>query len=140
MHERIGPVHQAQRPGAVQAGQGVGQEFTFIIAAVVGGCLLTGGFGSAIGASIGASIIGMAFIGIAFAGWNTDWSFLFLGLILGPIVAALFLAIWNIYEEVFAEELAANRQSGARTRKIAQIMKTDAPPATQSGPKGPKKA
>jgi predicted PurR-regulated permease PerM len=62
------------------------------------------------------------------------------GLILGPIVAALFLAIWNIYEEVFAEELAANRQSGARTRKIAQIMKTDAPPATQSGPKGPKKA
>lgn len=72
----------ALRLRSVQAGQGVGQEFTFIIAAVVGGCLLTGGFGSAIGASIGASIIGMAFIGIAFAGWNTDWSFLFLGLIL----------------------------------------------------------
>ena len=59
---------------SMQAGQGVGEEFTFIIAAVVGGCLLTGGFGSAIGASIGASIIGMAFIGIAYAGWNTDWS------------------------------------------------------------------
>jgi simple sugar transport system permease protein len=72
----------ALRLRSVQAGQGVGQEFTFIIAAVVGGCLLTGGFGSAIGASLGASIIGMAFIGIAFAGWNTDWSFLFLGLIL----------------------------------------------------------
>jgi simple sugar transport system permease protein len=72
----------ALRLRSVQAGQGVGQEFTFIIAAVVGGCLLTGGYGSAIGASIGASIIGMAFIGIAFAGWNTDWSFLFLGLIL----------------------------------------------------------
>lgn len=72
----------ALRLRSVQAGQGVGQEFTFIIAAVVGGCLLTGGFGSAIGATIGASIIGMAFIGIAFAGWNTDWSFLFLGLIL----------------------------------------------------------
>ncbi|MEI2821580.1 MAG: ABC transporter permease [Marmoricola sp.] len=67
---------------SMQAGQGVGEEFTFIIAAVVGGCLLTGGYGSAIGASIGASIIGMAFIGIAFAGWNTDWSFLFLGVIL----------------------------------------------------------
>lgn len=67
---------------SMQAGQGVGQEFTFIIAAVVGGCLLTGGYGSAIGASIGASIIGMAFIGIAYAGWNTDWTWLFLGLIL----------------------------------------------------------
>jgi simple sugar transport system permease protein len=44
--------------------------------------LLTGGFGSAIGASIGAAIIGMAFIGIAYAGWNTDWTWLFLGLIL----------------------------------------------------------
>lgn len=67
---------------SMQAGQGVGEEFTFIIAAVVGGCLLTGGFGSAIGATIGASIIGMAFIGIAYAGWNTDWSWLFLGVIL----------------------------------------------------------
>lgn len=72
----------ALRLRSVQAGQGVGEEFTYIIAAVVGGCLLTGGFGSAIGASVGASIIGMAFIGIAFAGWNTDWSFLFLGVIL----------------------------------------------------------
>ncbi len=67
---------------SMQAGQGVGEEFTYIIAAVVGGCLLTGGFGSAIGAAIGAAIIGMAFIGIAFAGWNTDWTFLFLGVIL----------------------------------------------------------
>lgn len=67
---------------SMQAGQGVGEEFVFIIAAVVGGCLLTGGYGSAIGASIGAAIIGMAFIGIAYAGWNTDWSWLFLGLIL----------------------------------------------------------
>jgi simple sugar transport system permease protein len=67
---------------SMQAGQGVGQEFTFIIAAVVGGCLLTGGYGSALGASIGASIIGMAFIGIAYAGWNTDWTWLFLGVIL----------------------------------------------------------
>ena len=67
---------------SMQAGQGIGDEFQFIIAAVVGGCLLPGGFGSAIGSSIGASIIGMAFIGIAYAGWNTDWSYLFLGVIL----------------------------------------------------------
>jgi simple sugar transport system permease protein len=77
----------ALRLASTQAGQGVGDEFQFIIAAVVGGCVLTGGFGSAIGASLGATIIGMAFIGIQFSNWNTDWRFLFLGVIL--LVAVL---------------------------------------------------
>ena len=43
----------------VQSGQGIGQEFIYIIAAVIGGCLLTGGYGTAIGAAIGAFIFGM---------------------------------------------------------------------------------
>jgi simple sugar transport system permease protein len=77
----------ALRLASTQAGQGVGAEFQFIIAAVVGGCLLTGGYGSAVGASLGATIIGMAFIGIQFSGWNTDWRYLFLGVIL--LVAVL---------------------------------------------------
>lgn len=77
----------ALRLASTQAGQGVGEEFQYIIAAVVGGCVLTGGFGSAIGAALGATIIGMAFIGIQFSGWNTDWRFLFLGVIL--LVAVL---------------------------------------------------
>jgi simple sugar transport system permease protein len=72
----------ALRLASTQAGQGVGEEFQYIIAAVVGGCVLTGGFGSAVGAALGATIIGMAFIGIQFSGWNTDWRFLFLGVIL----------------------------------------------------------
>jgi simple sugar transport system permease protein len=72
----------ALRLGSVQAGQGIGEEFTYIIAAVAGGCLLTGGFGSAVGAAMGALIIGMTFIGIQFSGWNTDWRYLFLGVIL----------------------------------------------------------
>jgi simple sugar transport system permease protein len=72
----------ALRLKSVQAGQGVGLEFSYIIAAVVGGCLLTGGYGSAVGASLGALIIGMAFIGIPFSGWDSDWYYLFLGVIL----------------------------------------------------------
>ena len=72
----------ALRLGSVQAGQGIGEEFNYIIAAVAGGCLLTGGFGSAVGAAMGALIIGMTFIGIQFSGLNTDWRYLILGVIL----------------------------------------------------------
>ncbi|PII82541.1 ribose ABC transporter permease [Leucobacter sp. OLJS4] len=66
----------------MQAGQGVGQEFYYIIAAAVGGCLLTGGAGSAIGASIGALIMGFAAVGIPYALWDQDWVSTFLGVIL----------------------------------------------------------
>ena len=85
-------VSTALRFGSVQAGQGTGNEFLYIIAAVVGGCLLTGGFGSTIGGAIGALIMGMAFIGIAFAGWNTDWRWLFVGvLLLGAVLINNFI-------------------------------------------------
>ncbi len=66
----------------VQSGQGVGNEFLYIIAAVIGGCLLTGGYGTAIGAAIGAFIFGMTNQGIVFAGWNPDWFKFFLGAML----------------------------------------------------------
>ena len=72
----------ALRFKGIQSGQGVGLEFFYIIAAVVGGCLLTGGYGSAIGASLGALIIGFAQIGIIFANWDSNWYYTFLGVIL----------------------------------------------------------
>jgi simple sugar transport system permease protein len=71
----------------VQSGIGIGNEFIYIVAAVVGGCLLTGGYGSVIGAAIGAFIFGMANLGIVYAGWNPDWFYFFLGvLLLGAIL------------------------------------------------------
>jgi simple sugar transport system permease protein len=71
----------------IQAGQGVGQEFIYIIAAVVGGTLLTGGFGSAIGTAIGAFIFGMTVQGIVYAGWDPNWFRAFLGVMLLLAVA-----------------------------------------------------
>jgi len=66
----------------IQSGEGVGNEFLYIIAAVIGGCLLTGGYGSAVGAVIGAFIFGMVSQGIVYANWNPDWFKFFLGVML----------------------------------------------------------
>lgn len=66
----------------VQSVTGVGQEFIFIICAVVGGCLLTGGYGSAVGAALGALIYGMVGQGIVYEQWDNDWLYAFLGVML----------------------------------------------------------
>ncbi|MDO5032930.1 ABC transporter permease [Corynebacterium sp.] len=67
---------------AIQAGQGIGNEFLYIIAAVIGGCAMTGGRGTAVGTAIGALIFGMTNQGIVYAGWNPDWFKFFLGAML----------------------------------------------------------
>ena len=72
----------AFRLNSVQANVGNGQEFLYIIAAVVGGNLLSGGYGAVAGGALGAMIMAMSFQGIPFAGWNSDWRFLFVGVIL----------------------------------------------------------
>lgn len=72
----------AFRLNSLQAGAGDGEEFEYIIAAVVGGTMLTGGYGTALGASFGAAIMAMSLVGIQAARWNTDWRFVFLGVIL----------------------------------------------------------
>jgi simple sugar transport system permease protein len=80
-------MHTLMLFNTIQSGQGVGNEFVYIIAAVVGGCLLTGGYGSAVGAAIGAFIFGMTNQGIVYAGWDPDWFTFFLGaLLLGAIL------------------------------------------------------
>lgn len=67
--------------------RGEQQEFIAIIAAVIGGNLLTGGYGSAVGAALGALIFGMVKQGVVFARVDADWFNVFLGSML--IVAVL---------------------------------------------------
>ncbi len=69
----------ALRYGTVQANQGIGLEFEYIIAAVVGGCLLTGGYGSVIGAALGSAIMAVSVVGVQTTKWNSDGRFAFLG-------------------------------------------------------------
>jgi len=67
--------------------RGTGQEFQAIIAAVVGGCLLTGGYGSAIGASLGALIFALVQQGIVITGVEGDWFQVFIGgILLGAVI------------------------------------------------------
>lgn len=65
--------------GSTDARRGYQKEFEAIIAAVIGGCLLTGGYGSAIGAFFGAIIFGMVLIGLTYTGIDQDWYLVFLG-------------------------------------------------------------
>jgi len=67
---------------SMQSKEGIGLEFIFIICAVVGGCLLTGGFGSVIGAFFGAAMLGMVQLGIVDAQWDSNWTYTFQGAIL----------------------------------------------------------
>jgi simple sugar transport system permease protein len=67
--------------------RGTGSEFTAIIAAVIGGVLLTGGYGSAIGAVFGALIFGMVRQGIVFMGVDPGWEDAVLGAML--VIAVL---------------------------------------------------
>jgi len=52
------------------------------VVAVIGGCLLTGGYGSAVGAAIGALLYAVVRQGITLAGWDPRWFQAFLGVLL----------------------------------------------------------
>jgi simple sugar transport system permease protein len=77
----VGIIQAVQFTGA-DVLRGQLQEFYAIIAVVIGGTLLTGGYGSVIGAVLGALIFGMVRQGIVMAGVDADWFQVFLGAML----------------------------------------------------------
>jgi simple sugar transport system permease protein len=81
-------VLQVVRYTGADALRGEQQEFRAIIAAVIGGALLTGGYGSAVGAVLGALIFGMVQQGIVITGIDADWFQVFLGIMLVVAVIA----------------------------------------------------
>lgn len=74
--------------GSAAADRGLQKEFEAIIAAVIGGTLLTGGYGSVVGAAFGALIFGVVQIGISYTNIDSDWFRVFLGIML--LLAVLF--------------------------------------------------
>lgn len=74
--------------GSADSLRGLLKEFEAIIAVVIGGTLLTGGYGSAIGAMFGALIFGTVKQGIFYTGVNTDWFKVFMGVMM--LVAVIF--------------------------------------------------
>ena len=95
-------MHYLYNFNTLQAGNGVGNEFLYIIAAVVGGTLLTGGYGNAIGVAIGAFIFGMTSLCIVYAGWDPNWFKAFLGVML------LLAVMVNLY----VKKLSTTRKVG----------------------------
>ncbi len=77
--------------GTAAADRGILKEFEAIIAVVIGGALLTGGYGSVVGAALGAIIFGVVQQGLFFAGVENSLFRVFLGVIL------LFAVILNTY-------------------------------------------
>ncbi|GBQ65727.1 ribose/xylose/arabinose/galactoside ABC transporter permease [Ameyamaea chiangmaiensis NBRC 103196] len=74
--------------GSTDAMRGLQKEFQAVIAAVIGGCLLTGGYGSALGAFFGSIIFGIVSIGLSYTTFDSDWFQVFLGVML--LIAVIF--------------------------------------------------
>jgi simple sugar transport system permease protein len=68
--------------GSADASRGLLKEFEAIIAAVIGGALLSGGYGSVPGALFGALIFGVVSQGFYYTGVDGDWFRIFLGCVL----------------------------------------------------------
>lgn len=83
----VGIIQTVEYNGS-QAANGQSYVFNAIIAAVIGGVLLTGGFGTITGVVLGALTYQVVTQGIYFTGWDTDWaSALIGGLLLVAVLA-----------------------------------------------------
>lgn len=99
----LGIIQAAEYSGAY-VGQGENFIFDAIVAAVVGGVLLTGGYGSAFGVLLGAMTYSIVSVGVEYVGWNSNLTQLFIGvLVLGAVLA-----------NTGMQRLAVRRQSARR--------------------------
>jgi len=77
---------QVLNTGSADVLRGEQKELEAVAAAVIGGNLLTGGYGSVLGAAVGALILGMVQQGIFYTGISTDWFKAVLGaMLLGAV-------------------------------------------------------
>ena len=121
---------RCSRPRPCRATTGVGQEFIYIICAVVGGCLLTGGYGSAIGAALGALIYGMVSQGIVYAGWDNDWLYAFLGVML---LGAVLVNNWVKYASGDSAMTTDDRTTSVGSRRRPTSPASPALPGRRRG-------
>jgi simple sugar transport system permease protein len=80
-------VIQAVEYSTGDATTGQGYVFQVPIVVVIGGVLLTGGYGSILGVVLGTLIYGVINAGLFYTGWNTDYSQVVIGLLM--VVAVL---------------------------------------------------
>ncbi|SCX45525.1 monosaccharide ABC transporter membrane protein, CUT2 family [Klenkia marina] len=70
------------RQAGVPVAPEFGAEIEYLVVAVIGGCLLSGGYGSAVGAAAGALLYGTVRTGIGIAGWSPSTFQVVLGVLL----------------------------------------------------------
>jgi simple sugar transport system permease protein len=77
----VGVIEAALYNGA-QVGNGQAFVFNSIIAVVIGGVLLTGGYGSVVGVVFGTLTFAIVNQGIYYTNWDSDWASFILGILL----------------------------------------------------------
>ena len=81
-------VIMASQYASVDAGRGVGWELYAIAITVIGGTLLTGGYGSVIGTVLGALFYAIVQGGLILIGVQGYWVNILFGIVLDPVRAA----------------------------------------------------